>query len=62
MRDAPTSQWTAEVSSYLIGLVGTTAAVLVRWLLDLLLATSSLIITLSGAVAIAVWYGCDRPA
>ena len=50
------------MSAYLLGLGVTGVAVLVRWLLDPWLGPNLALVTVFGAVAIAVWYGGYGPA
>ncbi|HMF12407.1 MAG TPA: PAS domain S-box protein, partial [Gemmataceae bacterium] len=47
---------------YLVAIVATAAAVLLRWLLDPLMGSTLPLVTLFGAVAAAVWFGGYRPA
>ena len=49
-------------SSYLTAIAALAVAVLLRWLLDPILADSLPLVTLFGAVAVAVWVGGWRPA
>ena len=47
---------------YGVGLAATFGAVALRWLLDPVLQSSLPLVTLFGAVAVAVWYGGWKPA
>jgi PAS domain S-box-containing protein len=49
-------------TTYAIALVALVAAVLLRWLLDPVMGSSLPLVTLFGAVAVAVWVGGYRPA
>ena len=48
--------------NYVIAIVAVTAAVLLRWLLDPLIGNDLPLVTLFGAVAVAVWVGGAGPA
>ncbi len=48
--------------SYLLTAVALVVAVLIRWLLDPLMGDTLPLVTLFGAVAVAVWVGGPRPA
>ena len=50
------------VTTYAIAFAALAAAVLLRWLLDPLLGSAVPLVTLFGAVALAVWIGGYRPA
>ncbi len=50
------------MSAYAIALTAVAGAVLLRWLLDPVLGNSLALVTMHGAVAIAVWAGGYRPA
>jgi K+-sensing histidine kinase KdpD len=50
------------IPAYAISLLVLAAAVLLRWLLDPVMGDSLPLVTLSGAVAAAVWAGGYRPA
>jgi PAS domain S-box-containing protein len=50
------------LSSYLVAVVATAAAVLLRWVVDPFSGGYLLFAPLFGAVAVAVWYGGYRPA
>src|SRR5436305_916648 len=50
------------LSACAFALVATAAAVLLRWLLDPVLADALPLVTLFGAIAVAVWFGGYRPA
>src|SRR5207249_2537346 len=47
---------------YLVAFLATAVAIGVRWLLDPILADRVPLVTLYGAVALAVWFGGWRPA
>jgi PAS domain S-box-containing protein len=51
-----------QVIAYTVGIAALVGAVLLRWLLDPLLGNSLPLVTLYGAVAVAVWVGGYRPA
>jgi PAS domain S-box-containing protein len=50
------------VSAYLLAIVASAVAVLLRWLLDPVLVEQLPLVTLFGAVAVAVWFGGYGPA
>lgn len=50
------------VSAYLLAIVASAAAVLLRWLLDPVLGEQLPLVTLFGAIAVAVWFGGYGPA
>ncbi len=50
------------VSTYGVALAAVLAALLLRWLLDPILGDTLPLVTLFGAVALAVWFGGYRPA
>jgi PAS domain S-box-containing protein len=52
----------SAATGYLISLATVLAAVLLRWLLDALMGDTLPLVTLFGAVAVAVWLGGYRPA
>ena len=52
----------STLTAYGVAIVALVAAVLLRWLLDPLMGDFLPLVTLFGAVAIAVWYGGYRPA
>jgi PAS domain S-box-containing protein len=52
----------SAVSVYVVAGVATAAAVLLRWLLDPWMGADVPLVTLFGAVAVAVWYGGYGPA
>jgi PAS domain S-box-containing protein len=56
------SKLSASLVSYLIAIAVTTAAVLLRLLLDPILGNTLVLVTLYGAVGISAWYGGFRPA
>lgn len=52
----------SPVTTYAVALAALAVAVLARWLLDQVLASYLPLVTLFGAVAVAVWIGGYRPA
>src|SRR5436190_1697574 len=52
----------SRVASYGIAVAALATAVLIRWLLDPALGAHLPLVTLFGAVAVAVWVGGYRPA
>lgn len=51
-----------SLSAYAVSMIALVVAVLFRWLLDPLLGNSLSLVTMFGAVALAVWAGGYRPA
>lgn len=51
-----------SVKDYAIGIIALIAAVLLRWILDPVMGDSLPLVTLFGAIAVAVWWGGPRPA
>ena len=52
----------SPLKAYALAIAALAAAVLLRWLLDPLMGDSLPLVTLFGAVAVAVWVGGYRPA
>src|SRR4030095_233273 len=51
-----------QVATYAIASAALVVAIALRWLLDGFLGNSSILVTVYGAVAVAVWAGGYRPA
>ena len=51
-----------SVKDYAIGIIALVAAIMLRWLLDPVMGDSLPLVTLFGAIAVAVWWGGPRPA
>jgi PAS domain S-box-containing protein len=58
-----TAKWAGgSASSYVVAIIAVLAAVGLRWLIDPWLGDRLTLVTLYGAVALAVWFGGYRPA
>ncbi|MEO5619138.1 MAG: DUF4118 domain-containing protein, partial [Candidatus Eisenbacteria bacterium] len=62
MKDGPIKPEAAESRGYLIAVISTAAAILLRWLLDPWLGDRQPLVPLLGAVAAAAVFGGYRPA